>query len=156
MFDRFNYSARRVVYESFAEAHNRQAKAIEPEHLALAILRDDAVAERFFPSPNTETIRAAVAARCSGPGGGPLGDLPLSRHVRRIFKAAVKNALEMNHAYAGPEHVLIALLMEKIPVAGLLRDTGVSDEIARDAIAGEGETFSSLGPSADHGLEPLA
>lgn len=146
MFDRFNYRARRVVYDSFAEAHNRRAKAIEPEHLALAILRDDAVAARFFPPPNAEVARAAISARYSELGtGASSGDLPLSRSVSRIFKRAAKCAQEMNHAYAGPEHVLLALLEEKTPVAALLRDTGISADIVRTAIAGEGEAFRSLG-----------
>ncbi len=146
MFDRFNYRARRVVSASLHEAHDRRAKAIEPEHLALALLRDDALAARFFPPPNAEAARAAIAARYGEPGTmASSGDLPLSRAVFRIFKRTPTCAQEMNHAYAGPEHVLLVLLEEKTPVAALLRDTGISAGIVRTAIAGEGEAFRSLG-----------
>jgi ATP-dependent Clp protease ATP-binding subunit ClpA len=148
MFDRFNYRARRVVYAAVVEARERRATSLEPEHLALGLLHDDVGVARFFPPPAAEAARAAIEACCGGPGkGSGSGDLPLSRHLRRVFKAAVKSADEMQHTYAGPEHVLLVLLEEKIPVAARLRDTGVSAETVRSAIAGEGEVFRSLGES---------
>jgi ATP-dependent Clp protease ATP-binding subunit ClpA len=145
IFDRFNYRARRVVLESLHEAHKRRAKTIEPEHLALALLHDDAFAAKFFPPPNAEATRAAVAASCSEPVvGPPVGDLPLSHAMSRISKRAAKCAEEMNHVYAGPEHVLLALLEEKTAVAALLRDTGISANAVRSTTAGESEAFRFL------------
>jgi ATP-dependent Clp protease ATP-binding subunit ClpA len=146
MFDRFNYRARKLVVATLGEAHSRRARIIEPEHLALALLNDDVVAPRFFAPPNAEAARAAIGARCGEPVVGPdtENDLPLSRPVFQIFKQTAKCARQMSHAYAGPEHVLLALLMKKLPAAALLRDAGITAETVRSAIEGEGEAFRSL------------
>ena len=47
MFESFTERAKRVVFFARYEAKNRRARAIEPEHLLLGLLREDAELVRF-------------------------------------------------------------------------------------------------------------
>ncbi len=64
--------------------------------------------------------------------------------IRRVLELAGEEAARFGHRYVGPEHLLLGLLRDAGPAAGILQAQGVDLEVARAA----------LGRLAERGVVP--
>jgi ATP-dependent Clp protease ATP-binding subunit ClpA len=61
-----------------------------------------------------------VAAPCYVERRAPAGDLPLTPRATRALEAALNEAVELEHERAGPEHILLSLVMDPTSLAARL------------------------------------
>ncbi|MDQ3649535.1 MAG: hypothetical protein M3458_04500, partial [Acidobacteriota bacterium] len=171
MFERYTEKARRVIFFARYEASQFGVPAIEPEHLLLALMREDkTLTARFLvrAQANLEVIRKEVEGRA------PLRkkistsvELPLSLETKQVLEYAHEESDRLQHRHIGTEHLLLGLLREERSMAaGILYERGlrlnaVREEVARairntlqqgssqisvwaEAISAYGERLSSL------------
>ena len=133
MFERFTETARRVVFFARYEASGSNSPTIEPEHLLLAILRED---EQLIDGllPNLKAaelkaeVRAAVAASTAA-AETEKRDLPFSPAGKRVLTHASETAYFMEDAAILPKHLLLGILEEKESAAAqILSRFGISRE----------------------------
>jgi ATP-dependent Clp protease ATP-binding subunit ClpC len=117
MFERYTEAARRSIFFARYEASQTGSAQIEPEHLLLGILRENA------DLLTVGSVGAIVKQlRAHFPLRTPVSasvDLPLSKSCRRVLahaeEEAGKNAVEARHLMLG------ILREESCPAAGILR-----------------------------------
>jgi ATP-dependent Clp protease ATP-binding subunit ClpA len=133
MFERSNYRFRQVVFNAVREAQASGAQRLHVEHLALGLLQDDGLAGRFFADHGTVE---AISSRLRGgvePAPQHSRELPLTWGSHRTLRRASKLAVRMKHEYAGPEHLLLALVERKeVPC---FAESGITPERVQAEIA---------------------
>jgi predicted dehydrogenase len=86
-----------------------------------------------------EKVRQEVEKQVgTGPDQKMIGDIPYTRSVNRVLAVASGEAKNLNHAYVGTEHILLALLSEPDGVVlTVLKNFGVDLEQTRKEILHE-------------------
>jgi ATP-dependent Clp protease ATP-binding subunit ClpC len=134
VFERYSEKARRVVFFARYEASQLGGRAIEPEHLLLAIMREDTtLAESVLSggAAGLSDMREMIetAAR-SGPKVGASVDLPLSPSAKRAMNIAADESKKAGDERIEPRHLLLGLLLEESSTASqLLRQNGVTADL---------------------------
>ena len=135
MFERCNYRFRQAICAAVEESNGLKAGRLGVEHLALGLLRDPAVAHLFTNQGAVEGVRTRLRNGIEPVGGAQHHDLPLTWGSHRLLKRALKISKEMNYGYAGPEHLLLALLeATKEPAAQALAESGLTAAALRAEI----------------------
>jgi hypothetical protein len=136
MFERYTEHARRVIFFGRYEASQFGSEAIEPEHLLLALYRDDAaLMNRFAPGSQAEVRSQIERENPPRPKVSTNADLPLSHAAKRVLAYGAEEAERMNHPHIGVQHLLLGLLREKSLASRILEAHGVKLEAARELIA---------------------
>jgi ATP-dependent Clp protease ATP-binding subunit ClpC len=140
MFERYTEKARRVIFFARYEASQFGASQIEPEHILLAILREDRhLAARFFPidSPNYQRIRKSIETH-EASKRIRADDLPLSSAGKNVLGFAAREANLLGNRYIGPEHLLLGLLSEEGTKAyEILTEIGLRLDYVRKSLKDE-------------------
>jgi ATP-dependent Clp protease ATP-binding subunit ClpA len=115
MFEDYTEEALQVVHFARDEAARRGRRAVEPQHVLLAILRHyPRTADRLLRAGNctsTELLRALEELFPEAPPSEARPDeLPLSWESRRLFAKARKSAMQHGHDWVGIEHVIVGLV----------------------------------------------
>jgi ATP-dependent Clp protease ATP-binding subunit ClpA len=150
MFERFARAARTAVEDARFEAERRGDRRIGSDHLLLALLRDDDLAELVGVNAAAardvvdELDRAALAAI-----GVELGELesaghaPLGRHValmtpgaKAVIQRSLANAAAQKARAITSHHVLLALLdgRQPDPAATLLAALPIDQSALRERL----------------------
>jgi ATP-dependent Clp protease ATP-binding subunit ClpC len=147
----FTDRVRKVLQMAREEAARLHHEYVGTEHILLGLIREgEGVAAAVLTNLNVdleeiqqkieETVKKGKAAAAAGP------DLPYTSRAKKVLELAMSEARELNHSYAGTEHLLLGLLREEKGIAAqVLTDAGVNLEQAR------AETLRLLGsemPSA--------
>lgn len=147
MFDRYNQSARRVIFHAREEAMRYGSRYIESEHLLLGILREnEALATRIGGKTGSvnlprQEIGAKTAIRQSVTGSR---EVPLSADSKRVLILAAEEADSLGHRQIMLAHFLLGILrVEKCIAARILETHGASllamrEETMRDTRWAEG------------------
>lgn len=138
MFERYTESGRRVVFFARYEASQYGCRYIEPEHILLAIYREDKkLTNKLLANVTLEDIRKQVEARIEiRPATSTSIDLPLSTTSRQVLAYAAGEAERLAHTHIAPKHLLLALLREEDSLAAkVLRDNGLRMEAVRQSAA---------------------
>lgn len=114
IFDRYTRNARRTIYFSRWEANQYESPKIEPEHFALALLRDPWISIHFLKDISEPDFRNELCL-------APLGlhnnkktvAIPLSSASKRIIFNASDVAEAFLDSHIGNEHLLLGLLQEE-------------------------------------------
>lgn len=141
MFERYTEKARRVIFFARYEASQLGVSQIEPEHILLAIIREDKkLAVRFFKQTNANvnsirkeiegfaTVRDCISSEI---------DLPLSEGAKRALSFAAEESELLGNRHIGTEHLLLGLLREENSIAAEvlyargLRLSDVRQDLAR-------------------------
>jgi len=140
MFERFTERARRVFFFARYEASQFGSDSIEPEHLLLAVLREDRnTVSRFLgPRVPAEDIRNEIASRLAVKEKVSTSvDLPLSPACKRILAYSAEEMERLRHKHIGLEHILLGILREEGTIAAQVLDArglelaSVREELAR-------------------------
>lgn len=135
MFERYNEKARRVVFYARHFASELGGSLIEPEHILLAILQEEA--DLFLPwlrsQEQIDRLRDEVREQARGCGDKPTSaDMYLSDSGKRVLAYACEEAERLHQGDIRPSHLLAGLLRERdSPVAGTLRKYGVDIQNAK-------------------------
>jgi ATP-dependent Clp protease ATP-binding subunit ClpC len=124
MFERYTEAASRVIFFSRYEASQFGSGLVEPQHLLLGLLREDA-ALRHRVDP--ERIRAWVEAEM--PPSAKIStdvDLPLSSPAKRAIAYAAEEAERLGRSEIGTRHILLGLLREETLAQEILHKSGFS------------------------------
>ena len=150
MFERYTEHARRVIFFGRYEASQFGSDAIEPEHLLLALYRDDAaLMNRFLPGSQMEVRSQIERENPPRPKVSTNTDLPLSHSAKRVLAYGAEEAERLNHSHIGVEHLLLGLLREPSLASRILESLGVTLEVAREQIAKSGVTAESKAPTPE-------
>ncbi len=134
MFERFNERSRRSLFYARVAA-GEGGTPIEPEHLALGILRADPDAIMRFTSPGTEveTVREHLGHIHSTVMNETAYHAPFSDRMKRVLDHTRVEADEAGNRKIRPEHLLLAVMVKgKGDVPRTLHDLGIDVAAVRD------------------------
>ncbi len=103
MFERYTERARRVLFFARYEASAFGSAYIEPEHLLLAILREDKAVRALLGGGGAENIRKKIEEYSSPakPQTSTSVDMPLSQPSKRILAHGAEEAELLGHQHIG-------------------------------------------------------
>jgi cell division protease FtsH len=137
-FAGFTATARRVVSHAELEAASFDKHEVAPEHLLLGLTRETTgYAYQVLSAMGIDHDKiAAVLSRLDGVTPHPItgvpqlsGEVKLSLAARRTVTRARREAVRLNHAYIGTEHLLLAIVGETVGIsAGMIEELGASLE----------------------------
>ncbi len=141
MFERFTDQARRTVVLAEQECRRLGHTQIDPEHLLLALLRqDDAMASRLLINVGVDVgaLRRDVE-HAMGLGSQPpqhAGHIPFNPQTKQIWDLSLQEATKLQHRHIGTQHLLLALIRaDRSAAATALQAAGVDLERTRQRIA---------------------
>jgi hypothetical protein len=139
MFERYTERARRVLFFARYEASQHGSLAIEPEHLLLGVIREaKGITARLLARwhLSLETLRQEIEDRI--PQRAPTKasyEIPFSKPVKQVLKAAAWEADRLLHNYIGTEHLLLGLIsVESSLAATILSEHGLALSPVRDCL----------------------
>jgi len=145
VFERYTERARRVIFFGRYEASTLGSAYIEPEHLLLAILREDKAVRDLLGGEGVENMRKQIESH-SGPPKPQTStavDIPLSHPSKRILAYGAEEAELLGHHYIGVVHLTLGVLRESESFAAkLLRKA----EIDREKLHACHNTNPAAGP----------
>jgi Clp amino terminal domain, pathogenicity island component len=142
-WDRASDDLKGAVTLARAAARARRTTYLGTEHLLPGLAgqpQERAAQALAHCGADPATIRGAVYGRIGAPKGEPLPDeTPFTRLALRSLQHALREALLMNPAAVGGEHLALGLLTVGAGVAhDVLVNLGVSYERLREAVAADG------------------
>ncbi len=136
--DTFTERTRRVLAFAQEEAARLNRVLVGPEHVLLGLLRDEGnVAAKIVRSMGVDLAAARrvvdhLATGWQETSPASEEDRGLTRPAKELIARAQEEARRLDHAYLGPEHLLLALTREGDDRgAGLLTTVGVDPEQVR-------------------------
>ncbi|MBO0714177.1 MAG: hypothetical protein J2O39_02385 [Acidimicrobiales bacterium] len=120
MFERFTDRARRVLVLAQEEARLLNHNFIGTEHVLLGLLREgESIAADALRSlgVSLEAARSKVEQTIGPSGLGPGDSPPFTPRAKKVLELSLREALQLDHDYIGPEHLLLGLIREGEGVA---------------------------------------
>ena len=135
-FERYNARARRVIYFARYEASQCGAACIEPEHLLLALCRDDyRILSGMLGSYGARRKVEEKLRQLLPPPRSKVStsvDLPLSKGCKQVLAYAAEESGLLTDRTIGVEHLLLGILREKVSgAARVLTEFGLTLEHGR-------------------------
>lgn len=113
-FAAFTQDARDAIVQAQEEARAAGAAHISADHILLAVVKQDgSVVRSAITAQGTtaDAVAAAVAGSLPAPSPDPVPDLiPYDEGARKVLELTFREALRLEHAFIGTEHVLLALV----------------------------------------------
>jgi ATP-dependent Clp protease ATP-binding subunit ClpA len=134
MFGQYTETARQMIVAAKHEADGFGSREITPEHLLLALLRDQGLMSACLEGASETQIREALRGYLSQGERNPLPhDLPLSRAAREALVVAGEEAIKLGHRIIQNDHLLLGVMSFKNSYAAeLLAQRGLSvDKLRR-------------------------
>lgn len=128
---RFSQAGRLVLFYARQEVSFNGGAAIEPEHLALAVLRADKrlIVEHLKPEWTLETLKSELKRQLISDGRRlpETAELPFSPSARALIVQAAETADRFGDSVIEPTHLVAVLLQDQTSSAGrVLREGGLS------------------------------
>lgn len=141
LFKRFTERARRVIILARDEAEKNQHEYLGTEHLLLGVLKDSgglAIAALQRLGVDLKQIRLEVERNMPHSSNTLIiGEIPFTKHAKKVLEYSVEEARAMGHNYIGPEHLLLGLVREKDGVgAKVLNSLGITYSDVREQTIG--------------------
>jgi len=125
LFERYTQHARRVIFFARYEASQFGSSLIEPEHLLLGLLREDAELRKRIDPERTRTL-----IETHTPPMDKISttvDLPLAEGAKKVLAYAAEEAERLSHRHLGTRHLLLGLLRgDKSLAQEVLHQSGFS------------------------------
>jgi ATP-dependent Clp protease ATP-binding subunit ClpB len=133
--DRFTEKAQEALQTAAREAQERGQQAIEPEHLLLALVRqEDGIARPLLEAAGASIagLDAALVSRVERLPRVQGGASPyLAQDLTRALDAAERDAEQLKDEYVSTEHLLLALADHAV-----LEDAGITRDALLQALRG--------------------
>ncbi|PIT87775.1 MAG: ATP-dependent chaperone ClpB [Candidatus Magasanikbacteria bacterium CG10_big_fil_rev_8_21_14_0_10_40_10] len=135
----FTNKSQEILQNSALIANKNGQPQVEPPHLFFAMLEDSQGITGSILSKigaNTMAIKALIQAlidklpKQTGPlnSGGPIGQIMLGQAMIFILQNSATEAQKMQDSYVSVEHMFLAFLSNKNPIAQILEKQGVTYE----------------------------
>jgi ATP-dependent Clp protease ATP-binding subunit ClpA len=139
MFERFTPQARRVIVMAQEEARQLQHNYIGTEHLLLGLISGDpsGLSARVLEAIGLtlDEARSEVVSIVGRGKATPSGHIPFTPRAKKTLELALREALQLNHNYIGPEHIMLGVIREGEGVGTkVLRNHGELAAIRREMI----------------------
>jgi ATP-dependent Clp protease ATP-binding subunit ClpC len=136
VFEKYSGKSRRIAFFARYEASQLGGEAIEPEHILLAILREDpGLLESILPQgeASSSLMRTAIGTTMRGKSKPDASiDLPLSPRAKTVLDIAAREQEASGDERITPKHVLLGLVLDEGSLAArLLRENGVTADSIR-------------------------
>jgi ATP-dependent Clp protease ATP-binding subunit ClpC len=115
MFERFTDSARRVIVNAQGEARSLNHTWLGTEHLLLGVMSQECGVVGLLEARGVEvqTLREQVKQAFGvGDEHQPQGHIPFTAGAKKALELSLREALQLDHDYIGPEHLLLGTLRE--------------------------------------------
>ncbi|HKE87173.1 MAG TPA: Clp protease N-terminal domain-containing protein [Vicinamibacterales bacterium] len=147
MFELYDEQARRTLFFARYEASRLGVRAIEADHILLALMREPrSHAGRLLLTLPLPQIRKELESNRTGQKVDTSVEIPFSAETKRIFQHACDEADGLAQSYIGPEHLLLGLLRERESRPSImLARYGMQLEGARERIR-ESYAAAAAGP----------
>ena len=138
----FTPRAQQVLNLARKEAERFQHNFVGTEHLLLGLLRlgqGTAVSVLTEMGVDLDKTRQEVEKHIGvGPDQKPIGQIPYTPRVRKVFALASKEAKALSHTYVGTEHLLLGLIREGDGLAArVLTAMGLDTSVVRNCVLRE-------------------
>jgi len=137
-FEHFSPRARQVVVDAQDEARELCHDHVGTEHLLLALARErTTLAARAleFAAIDHARVREEVERALGRGDAMPSGLIPFAPGAKKALELALRESLDMNDPFIGPEHVLLGIAREGDSLgARILGDRGQSAESLRRCV----------------------
>ena len=158
MFERFTDGARRVVVLAQEEARSLKHHYIGTEHVLLGLLTErDGVTYQALTALAIDpaAIRESVV-KIIGEGTDVAPEhIPFTPRAKKVLELALRESLQLGHAYIGTEHIFLALIREGEGVAAqVLIHLGADLQTMRETVKSLAKGAVESGPS--HRFGPTA
>jgi len=139
--DKLTIKSQEALQEAQRIASEKGNQELQPEHLLLALLRDEEgivvqLLQGFGFDLNM--LRADVEQQIQKfpkvMGATPLGQMYVSARLRKVFEEAQKEAEHLKDEYISTEHLLIGIVREGGPGAKLLQRYNVTEQAVLQAL----------------------
>ncbi len=127
--DIYSEQTRKVLSSAKEEAQRMNNPCIWPEHILIALLREDKdKTARIFSNLKVELDQILSAIDFTfGRGEKPfLGELELASSTLSVIDLALDEAHDFGHSHIGTDHLLLGLLSEESIIASLLGNLGIT------------------------------
>ncbi|ADY73899.1 ATPase AAA-2 domain protein [Desulfurobacterium thermolithotrophum DSM 11699] len=139
MFERFTAKARQIIIKSKEQAVALRCEKLGTEHILLALLRDDEIANQILSKYNISKarIQEIIISQVQPVSYEvDVNTITFSTEARRVLEHALEESKILGHAYVGPEHLFIALAKERLGLAGrILRSYGLDHYTLRREVS---------------------
>lgn len=138
MFERFTDAARRVVVLAQKEARRLKHNYIGTEHLLLGLLVDpNGPTNQALKSLGIDPslIRQSLVNTIGEGAEVPTEHIPFTPRSKKVLELALRESLNLGHAYIGTEHIFLALVREGDGVAAqILIRLGADPQAITEAV----------------------
>jgi hypothetical protein len=136
MFDRYTENARRTIFFARYEALEAGRDAIEPEHIALGLLRDQWLVATALNGHDVRALRGALLSTLTpGEKRTEDRDVPLNGEAKRVLAYAADAADTLFDSHIGNEHLLLGAVRQTgSAVARVLTQEGIEVEDLRKRV----------------------
>ena len=137
MFERFTDRARRTIVQAQEESRALHHNHIGPEHILLALVREDdgrGSGRRVLTDLGiTEArVRDQLGLAVDPGAESPTGHIPFTPQAKKTLELSLREALQLGDSHIGTEHILLGLIRQDDGLASdALRDLGVDLDTAR-------------------------
>ncbi|MBN1886731.1 MAG: ATP-dependent chaperone ClpB, partial [Thermoflexales bacterium] len=138
--NKFTEKAQEAVVESQRLARQYSHSQIEPEHVLLALLRQEGgvvptVVQKLGPDPRQIALRLEGELGRKPRVSGDVSQASLSREAAAALDQAEGEAAAMRDDYVSTEHILLGLLQSGANAARMLQAYGLSKDAVLRALA---------------------
>ena len=139
-FDKFTLKSQEAIQESQSLAERNGHQEIKPEHLLAALLEQKdgviipVLQKMEVTLPSLQTDANKLIDKLPKVSGGGFGQVYASPQFKKILDQSFSLATNMQDEFVSQEHLFLALLSEKGPVAEMLQGHGVSRDAFLQAL----------------------
>lgn len=128
MFEHYSDQAKSTMLAAKSEACRAGHRAISPEHILLALLRDQSSIDHFIGGRAADNIRGMLLAWMGDRGEEPaVMDVPLSSQARFALAWAATEAEKRHAEVIGNEHLLLGIMhVKNTESARILSENGLT------------------------------
>ncbi|MBW3538303.1 hypothetical protein KY386_02305 [Candidatus Parcubacteria bacterium] len=138
MFDRFTSQARRVVILAQEEGWLLNHSYVGTEHLLLGLIHEgDSAAAKALEElgVSLESVRDQVEQITGRGESVPSGHIPFTAQAKNVLELALREALEFDHQFIGPAHILFGIVRRGDGTAiNILSNLGVDLDRVRNGV----------------------
>ena len=158
MFENFTDQARRVVVLAQEEARTLGHGSIGPEHLLIALTRDDTIAATALASlgADASAVAGTVLAITDRESSVRTGTIPFTPRSRTVISSAQHVAARLGSNNVQPEHLLFALTLQAEPIGEVLSPLGITREQIQEALGKLLVTSGDYVPKAEREITATA
>jgi ATP-dependent Clp protease ATP-binding subunit ClpC len=121
VFERYNETARRVVFAAREQASRLHAESVGTEHLLLALIaKREGLLGRLLTASEVQVDGVCREIDKMHPAGEIVAsslEMPLASETRQVLDFAADEADRFEQCYVGPEHLFLGLVRNETCVA---------------------------------------